>query len=110
MSRRSFAEKRTGQLSRCDDGRPAARHTLASQFSSRNWLRRSPMLTASAWSSFFVTASSLPVNANYVTPDPTPPMRGSGSIPRLFAIAYDASPMIAAGPLSPMIPYSILPL
>ena len=41
---------------------------------------------------------------------PVPTTEGSGLIPSFFAIAYEASPMMAAGPRSPKTPNSYLPL
>lgn len=45
-----------------------------------------------------------PVKAMYVTGPSVPPVEGSGSMPRLLAMAYDASPMMFSGPSSPKTP------
>lgn len=45
----------------------------------------------------------------YVTPAPAPPVLGSGSMPSARAVAYEASPMMPAGPVSPTTAYSTLP-
>jgi hypothetical protein len=39
----------------------------------------------------------------YVTGPEVPPVAGLGGIPRSFAVAYEASPMIVGGPVSPKI-------
>lgn len=41
----------------------------------------------------------------YVTPEGVPPPRGSGRMPSALAVAYDASPMIPLGPVSPTTAY-----
>jgi hypothetical protein len=37
----------------------------------------------------------------YVTPDAVPPVDGSGSMPSSLATAYEASPRMLFGPVSP---------
>ena len=46
----------------------------------------------------------------YVTGSWVPPLRASGLMPRLRAAAYEASPMMSLGPVSPNTAYWILPL
>lgn len=41
----------------------------------------------------------------YVTPEAAPPVAGSGLMPRARAVAYEASPMIFVGPVSPTTAY-----
>ncbi len=48
------------------------------------------------------------LNRMYVTPESAPPVAGSGSMPRALAVAYEASPMMFVGPVSPTTAYSTL--
>ena len=73
----------------------------------RPWRIAGPLTVAAAlWFSIGETTAPEPLKTMYVTPLSVPPLLGSGLMPSALAVAYDASPMIWVGPVSPTTAYS----